>query len=67
MPRLLAQIGVVPNTELMNTLYEGIELAGCLYVVESGMLDNMIENKNMQIALMAGAYTYYDRMVVPDQ
>jgi len=66
MPRLLAQMGVVPNTPMYNALYEGIEIASCLYAVESGMIDN-IGSKNIQIAVVAAGFTYYDRFIVAKQ
>ena len=64
MPRLLASLGYVPNTPMLDAVYEALELAGLMYLVESGALDQIIDNKMAQIAAASLAYTYYDRMIV---
>ena len=64
MPRLLAQLNYLPNTPVLDGLYEWVELAGLMYLVESGALDQITDNKMAQIAVASCAYTYYDRMIV---
>ena len=67
MPRLLAKMGLLPDGEMYNALYEGIELATCLWLVESGTLDEVTDNKMLQIGGVSTAYVYYDRYIVPNQ
>ncbi len=64
MPRLLAQLNYLPNTPMLDAVYEAIELAGLMYLVESGALDQITDNKMAQIAAASALYTYYDRMIV---
>ena len=64
MPRLLAQLNYLPNTPMLDAVYEALELAGLMYLVESGALDQITDNKMAQIACASAAYTYYDRYIV---
>ncbi len=64
MPRLLAQLNYLPNTPMLDAVYEAIELAGLMYLVESGALDQITDNKMAQIAAASALYSYYDRYIV---
>jgi hypothetical protein len=43
---------------------EAVEVAGLVYVYDSGMLDNFIDNSMLQMGILGGVYTAYDRMLL---
>jgi hypothetical protein len=50
--------------DLDNTIYEGLEVAGLMYALNSGMLNNFTTNKNLQIALLSGAFSIYSNYII---
>ena len=66
MPRLLleSQLLPIPQTEMTKSIAEAIEIASLLYVYDSGMLDSVVREPYLQMALLGGAYTAYDRLLL---
>jgi hypothetical protein len=66
MPRLLiqSQLLPIPNNEMTKMIAEAVEVAGLVYVYDSGMLDNFIDNSMLQMGILGGVYTAYDRMLL---
>lgn len=67
MPRLMIQNGLLPNSLITREIAESIEIFGLMYAYNSGMLDDIVDNKMLQGAILAGLYTAYDNIILSPQ
>lgn len=61
MPRYLTHS---TKGDLDNTIYEAVELAAAMMVVDNGSLNGIIPNKDLQILVAAGAMAMYSNYIL---
>jgi hypothetical protein len=61
MPRYLNQ---TQKGDLDNTIFEAVEVGTLMYALNSGMLNTFTTDKNIQIALLSGAFSIYSNYIL---